>query len=525
MIAGLAVAGPAHAESSPGDLAAYIRARAADAAGEPDRAVSGYGLALAAEPGDPVIAVRAYRAAIAAGDYPLIDRARAVLERTDTAPADAAVLALSEAVRAGDAAASSAAIDRIAKGPLDFLAPSLRAWSLIGDPKASLSALDVAGSNPVGRRYASENRALLMIATGRTDDGLAMLQVVSSIDRKGVDLRVAAARLLVGQGKRDRAEALINGDDAQSAALRTQIVAGTASPAFGIGFVLTRLASDIGNGQAAKLVITLTRTVLRIDPDNDRARLLLAGGLQEEELPDRAIDALAAIGPTSPYHLAAEAQRATVLDGLGRRDEAIGIATALASTSGATSTDIRRQADLLTAASMFDRAAVAYRRAIAIDGSTADWTLYLQLGAALDRAGNWAKAQPTLERAVALAPDQAVALNYLGYGLLEHGGNVQTALKLLEKASMLKPRDLSILDSLAWAYFIGGDTARALPLLERAASGEPGNSAINEHLGDAYWRAGRRFEARYAWRAATVAAEPGDATRLASKIADGPKAQ
>jgi hypothetical protein len=60
-----------------------------------------------------------------------------------------------------------------------------------------------------------------------------------------------------------------------------------------------------------------------------------------------------------------------------------------------------------------------------------------------------------------------------------------------------------------------------LPLLEQAVQAEPGDVTINEHLGDAYWHAGRRYEARYAWRAAAVHADGGDATRLADKLAHG----
>ncbi|MDB5683347.1 MAG: repeat-containing protein, partial [Sphingomonas bacterium] len=45
---------------------------------------------------------------------------------------------------------------------------------------------------------------------------------------------------------------------------------------------------------------------------------------------------------------------------------------------------------------------------------------------------------------------------------------------------------------------------------------------INEHLGDAYWTAGRRFEARYAWRAALVYADDAKLTgRIRAKIDGG----
>jgi predicted negative regulator of RcsB-dependent stress response len=41
---------------------------------------------------------------------------------------------------------------------------------------------------------------------------------------------------------------------------------------------------------------------------------------------------------------------------------------------------------------------------------------------------------------------------------------------------------------------------------------------IQEHLGDALYTAGRRYEARFAWRAALANAETEDKSRLQSKI-------
>src|SRR3546814_14653345 len=62
-------------------------------------------------------------------------------------------------------------------------------------------------------------------------------------------------------------------------------------------------------------------------------------------------------------------------------------------------------------------------------------------------------------------------------------------------------------DSLAWVHYRRGNFARAIDLLEQAVQLEPAEPTINEHLGDAYWQVGRRYEARYSWRAAMVGAE------------------
>jgi Flp pilus assembly protein TadD len=86
----------------------------------------------------------------------------------------------------------------------------------------------------------------------------------------------------------------------------------------------------------------------------------------------------------------------------------------------------------------------------------------------------------------------------------------------------MRCNDPAITDSLGWALFKGGRTAEAIALLERATESEPTIAEIGEHLGDAYWAAGRRIDARYAWRAALVQAEDGDAKRLSTKIEFGP---
>ena len=95
-----------------GDLSAYFTARAADADGRVDRAAASYAKVLATTPDDPVVAIRAYREALEAGDMPLATRAVAVLNKAGVAPADAALIPLADAARRNDAKAAGAAIAR-----------------------------------------------------------------------------------------------------------------------------------------------------------------------------------------------------------------------------------------------------------------------------------------------------------------------------------------------------------------------------------------------------------------------------
>ena len=188
---------------------------------------------------------------------------------------------------------------------------------------------------------------------------------------------------------------------------------------------------------------------------------------------------------------------------------------------GATASDARQLGMLLSNTGDNAGAATAFALALKREGRDADWTYHLQLGGALEQAGRWPEGRAELKRALLLAPDEPLVLNYLGYADIEHGEDVGAALKLLERAHTLAPDNGSITDSLGWALFQSGDTQRALPLLEEAAVAEPANATISEHLGDAYWAVGRRYEARYAWSAAKVSADGADAARLTHKIADG----
>jgi Flp pilus assembly protein TadD len=525
LILALALPAPALA----GDLTAYVRARAADADGAVDVAAAGYADALASAPDSEVVAIRAYREALAAGDLPLARRAASVLLRAKVAPPDTAILGFADALHAKDLPAAAAAAEAIAAGPLDFMAPVLRAWLAFDAGQDPLPLLDPpvtdkTGGGTLANRFAAEHRALLQIATGQVDAGIAGLRVSVGADQGSLDLRLNAALLLAGKGRKDVAQALLQGPDPMLADVRARIGRGVKpSAAFGAARLFTRLAADLAHEETQPLSILLARAALLLDSQDDNARILLADSLSRDGSHAQALAVLGQIGPRSLFARPANANRVTILTRAGRPADALAHARALYETRGAGPEDAERYADLLVSDGAYTEAAAIYAGVMA-DGGDNGWVMHLQRGGALEQAGRWDEARPLLQRAVELAPEQPVALNYLGYALVERGEDMAKAQSLLERASRLRPDDPAITDSLAWAYFKNGDPARAVPLLEKAAAAQPGDTTINEHLGDAYWRVGRRYEARYAWKAASVYADAGDeAARIAAKLADGLK--
>lgn len=530
-MAALAAPSPAFAEVSPAALAAYVRARAADAGGDSAQAAAGYAQALAVADTDPVVAARAFRAAIDAGDYPLANRARAVLERAGVAPGDAAVLALAEAVADGDDAALQTAIRRLGASSLAFLAKPLAAWRLAarGDERA-IDALSDGADDALARGFAAENRVLLLIAQRQAEAGVAQLRALGTTASPAAEVRRDAADLLVLTGRADLLPAIADEALAPPAPRLAGVagqrpITGHRLLAFATARLLSRLATTIDGFDSTKRDPAIARAALRIDPDDDRARVALAGALAADRGGDAALAVLDGVAPGSAYFRNAQARRADILAMAGKQEAALAIAARLAADPAATQVDARRHAAALRSADRPAEAARLYQMLVDAAHGDGDWALVLLLGEAQERSGDWPSARANYEKAAALAPDHAVALNYLGYALVEHGDDLPRAQKLLEQAVALAPQDFSILDSLAWAYFKQADVARAVPLLERAARENPDNAVIAEHLGDAYWEAGRRYEARYAWRAASIDAAPDDSVRLAAKIADGPQAR
>jgi Flp pilus assembly protein TadD len=513
-------------------FARYLRARAADAAGRTEAAARDYAAVLAASPEDPVLALRTFRQAIAAGDRPLATRTARLLDTRKRLPPDGRLLLLVDSVLLRDWKAASLVAGQIeAEGVYGFTVPVIRAWiahgSGEGDPAAELDAARRGGA--VAIAYAAEHRALIALATGRTADGVAAVHAQAG-GRGAADprLRLAAAAALAKAGDRAGALTMLEGDEPALAAARQIVTAGKPLPgaidgaASGIAELFARIAIDINRERVTPISLTLARLATFLAPGDARAWLVTSEILRAAEQYDAALAAVAQVRADDPFAGAARLARMQLLVQRGDTTTALTEALALARARGATVDDWVRVGQIQTNLDRPAEAADAFGRALALNERAADrWSLLLQQGGALDRAGDWPRAKAALDEALRLAPDQPAVLNYLGYAQLTRRINLAEARRLIEQASKLRPDDAAITDSLGWTYFLSGDVPKAITTLENAAAGEPSDPTINEHLGDAYWTIGRRYEARFAWRAALVFAEAVDAARLRSKIDQG----
>ncbi|MCP3098555.1 tetratricopeptide repeat protein [Myxococcus sp. K15C18031901] len=155
-----------------------------------------------------------------------------------------------------------------------------------------------------------------------------------------------------------------------------------------------------------------------------------------------------------------------------------------------------------------------------------DEVLQYVLGSAFERQGDLSNAQSRMRAVLEMDPDNAPALNFLGYLMALAGKDLEEAERLVLRALELRPDTGAYLDSLGWVYFRRGDLPRAVEALERASALAPDEPVILEHLGDAYQKSARGAEAVGVWRRALevltlepeAAAPPGQREVLERKL-------
>jgi len=110
------------------------------------------------------------------------------------------------------------------------------------------------------------------------------------------------------------------------------------------------------------------------------------------------------------------------------------------------------------------------------------------------------EAESRLKRLVELKPDDAQALNALGYTLVDRTARTDEGLEFIQRAHRISPKDPFILDSLGWAFYRKGQLDEAERYLRQALEGRR-DAEIAAHLGEVLWRKGEHDQAKALWKA------------------------
>ena len=519
------LAGPAGASlPSAQPLSTYVEARTADALGDQGRAARLYASLLRGDPGNRNLAARAISASIDSGDMRLAISVARSLPRSEL-KLDTRLLLIGDALRRDkpdEALSLLAGVDGDPDGA--FVTPLIRAWT-VRDGAAILASLP---GDAVIAAFAAEQQASILLARGRADEALALIpKALAGAGGRETRLRLNFAALLARAGKKEQAQALLSGSDPALARLdinRPQRGIAVDSAADGFAEMLLGLAVGLARGEERALPLTLVQIARHTSPDNSEASILAALLLGQTGRSADALSVLDSIPADDPFAEDVLDATARLLLETGRGPEALGRAKAAVARPGPTAGALARLGNVLDDLDRHGEAAEAYGRAAAIaDAANADnrWSFRLLRAAQLDQLDRWPEARAELKAGLAVAPNHPLLLNYLGYGSLERGENLDEAEAMIRRALAMRPGDSSITDSLGWALYKRGRLAEAISTLRSAAASEPAEAEIHEHLGDALYRAGRRYEARFAWRAALVTADAAEAKRIEAKISSG----
>lgn len=118
-----------------------------------------------------------------------------------------------------------------------------------------------------------------------------------------------------------------------------------------------------------------------------------------------------------------------------------------------------------------------------------------------ERIGKSEIMEADLKKILAKNPDNAEALNALGYTLVDKTKRYAEAERYLKRALELAPDEAVIMDSYGWLQFKLGNMAKALDYLQRAYAKQQENE-IAAHLAEVLWMSGRKDEAKKLYKTA-----------------------
>ncbi|EKT4521910.1 tetratricopeptide repeat protein [Pseudomonas putida] len=466
---------------------------------------------------DPAVSERAYRIAEYLGaDEPSLDTAL-IWARNDTQNLDAQRAAAIQLARAGRYDESMTYMEKVLQGKgdthFDFLALSaaetdqntrdglLQSFDrlLVKHPdngqlvfgKALLlnqdgkpqQALDLLEAHPPqnGEVAPALLRARLLQALDRGPEALPLLRGAIRDNPDDKRLRLTYARTLVEQDRMADAKAEFESllqQYPEDDELR-----------YSLALVCMENKSwDEAEGYLQELV--------ERDSNVDAAHLNLGRIREERGDPEAALREYALVGP-GPDYLPAQLRQADILIANGRATEA----SRLLAEAREAQPDYAIQLYLIEAESYGNNSKDAQAEQVlaqAIKRYPDDLNLLYTRAMLAEKRDDLPQMEKDLRAIIEREPENAMALNALGYTLADRTTRYTEAKALIEKAHQLTPDDPAVLDSLGWVNYRLGNLDEAERLLRQALERFPDHE-VAAHLGEVLWANGKRREARQVW--------------------------
>ena len=349
-----------------------------------------------------------------------------------------------------------------------------------GDAEGALKLLE---NNPpqAGEVAPVLLRARILQSLNRGDEALPLLK--KSIQQYPQDKRLALtyARALVEQNRMDEAKA-------QFASLVQQYPEDDE-----LRFSLALVCLE---GKAWDEAEGYLQTLIERDSHVDSAHLNLGRIAEERNDPQGALIEYAQVGPGNDY-LPAQLRQADILISHGRGTEASAkLAAARDEQPDYAIQLFLIEAETLSANNQTNRAWDVLQQAL--KQYPDDLNLLYSRAMLAEKRNDLPQLEKDLRAIIAREPDNAMALNALGYTLSDRTTRYAEAKALIQQAYDINPDDPAVLDSLGWVNYRLGNLNEAERLLRQALDRFP-DQEVAAHLGEVLWANGKQREARQIW--------------------------
>jgi tetratricopeptide (TPR) repeat protein len=189
-----------------------------------------------------------------------------------------------------------------------------------------------------------------------------------------------------------------------------------------------------------------------------------------------------------------------LLANLGKPDEGLAKLEALAEGQTAWALRVKAylaQGEIYRDQRRYKEGVEMYSRAL--EQNSEDTLLLYARGLMAEKIDRLDMAETDLLKVVTKEPDNADALNALGYTLADRTTRYQEALGYIKKAAELVPDDPAILDSLGWVNYRLGNMDDAIKWLSQAFA-KLEDAEIAAHYGEVLWQTGQKDKAREIWK-------------------------
>jgi len=478
--------------------------------------------AFEADPTDIRIGRRAVTATLRAGDFSKTrDLARKVYKVDNTESMAKVILGVDAFSRGRHSTAKKYFKNQSSDITMGTVLLFAEGWNefAAGNEEKAKSLFKVQSSRPYFGELAKLQIANIEALSGETDAANSLFEALTNTSQSTVETALATARHYANTEQNDKAierlENYIEESGLESGPLKAYLEALKAGKKIDKPLnakqQLSRALTDPSyevflRNRAPDAAEVYLRLALQIDPKNEKAQLWLASLLENTNRSDEAMELYKGFSQDSSYIISARLSEANVYFDREEDDNALAVLE-----------DINNKQETFVTREALGRARLIrenYEEALPIYTAILEsmseeeiinntQPLYFR-GIAYERTKQWPEAEADFLRVLEIEPENADALNYLGYTWVDRGENLKRAFDMIRKAVALEPDSGAIIDSLGWAHYKLGEYEEAKVQLEKAVQLSPSSATIIDHLGDVYWKLGRYREAGYQWERALI---------------------